>query len=457
MPARRPALLRAVATWVALVALYAAGLLLPAAPGHQLTSTEAHRLLVAHSIVTDGDVDLLDDYLAQAWTDWGGVVGVTATRPLTPNVPVRQTPQAPNGQPVAPGGFLEPSGIGLGAALAPAYWVGHHTGIGGRLAVQLWGAMLLAAAFVVAIGLARRVVPDPWATRGVLVVAVSPPAVLGATQVGPTATAALLLVGAVSATLAVRDEPRWRFAALSALCAALLPWVWLPLAPVALLVAAALIRWMRRRRRGLTGFVALEILLISALIYITVHDRMFGGPTPWFPEVGWSLPTFFDGVGHGIARILGGPLGLLVDRDYGLLVWAPVLALVGVATWRLVSWRRTRLHRAFSDEIHVEVIALFLLLVFAVATVPYAILSPWPELNWLGGPGAAVALPVAAATVGWGWQRAPRTALALSGLTVVATAWLLVAGLLSGAVGTDPPTGPLPWGGVEDVLPVLRP
>lgn len=457
MPARRPALLRAVATWAALVALYAAGLLLPAAPGHQLTSNEAHRLMVAHSIVTDGDVDLFDDYLARAWTSWGGVVGVSDEIPLVPNVSVRQTPRAPSGQPVAPGGFLEPSGIGLGAALAPAYWVGYHTGIGGRLAVQLWGALLLAAAFVVAIGLARRVVPDPWATRGVLLVAISPPAVLGATQIGPTASAALLLTGAVTAALAVRDEPRWRYAVLSALCAALLPWIWLPLAPVALLVAVALLRWMRRRRRGLTGFVALEILLISAFIYITVHDRMFGGPTPWFPEVGWSLPTFFDGVGHALARVFGAPLGLLIDRDYGLLRWAPVLALVGVAGWRLVRWRRTRLYRTFAEEIHVEVIALFLLLIFAVATIPYAILSPWPELNWLGGAGAATALPVVAATVGWGWQRAPRVALVLSGLTVVATAWLLIAGALSGSVGTDPPTGPLPWGGVENVLPVLRP
>ncbi len=444
------------ATWAALVALYAAGLLLPAAPGHQLTATEAHRLLVAHSIVTDYDVDLLVERQAQPWTDWGGVIGVSDTVPLAPNVTVRGTPDGP-GPPVAPGGFLEPSGIGLGAALAPAYWVGYHTGIGGRLAVQLWCAMLLAAAFVLALGLARRVVPDPWATRGVLLVAVSPPALLGATQIGPTAPAALLLTGAVAACLSVRDEPRWRFAVLSAFCAALLPWVWLPLAPVALLVAAALIRWMRRRRRGFTGFVALEILLLSAFIYITVHDRMFGGPTPWFPEVGWSLPTFFDGLGHAIGRAFGAPLGLLIDRDLGLLRWAPVLALVGVAGWRLLRWRRARLYRTFADEIHVEVIAAFLLLVFVVATVPYAILSPWPGVNWLGGPGAATALPVIAATVGWGWQRTPRTAAVLAGLTVLATAWLLVAGLLSGAVGSDPPVGPLPWGGVEGLLPGLQP
>lgn len=443
--------------WVALLAVYAVGLTIPASPGHELSRTEAHRLLVTHSLVTDGDIDLLDEYLAQPWRDWGGITGVGPDRPLAPNVTVRGDRNGRPTPPVAPGGYLEPTGIGLGAVLAPAYWVGRETGIGGRLAVQLWSAGLLAAAFVLALGLARRLVPEPWATRGVLVVALSPPAILGATEIGPTGPAALLLTGAVATALAVRDHPRTWAALSCALLCALLPWVWLPLAPVALLLAAALTRWMRRRRRGLTGYLAFEVLLLSAFILLTVNDRLYGGPTPWAPMVGWSLPTFFDGVGNVLGRVFGAPLGLLIDRDLGLLRWAPILALVGVAVWRLVGWRRARLFRAFADEVHVEVIALLLLLVFAVATIPYAILSPWPATNWLGGPGATVALPVAAATVGWAWQRVPRTGAALSGLTVVASVWLLAAGVLSSDVGSTPPRGPLPWGGVERVLPNLQP
>ncbi|WP_320670389.1 hypothetical protein [Patulibacter defluvii] len=457
MPAARPVPLQLAAVWLLLVAVYAAGLVLPAAPSRELSATEAHRLLVAHSIVTDGDVDLLDDYQAQAWRDWGGVTGQARGGALRPNVAMQARPDAPGGVPIAPGGFLEPSGLGTGAALAPAYWVGERTGIGGRLAVQLWCAALLALAFAIAQGLARRIVPEPWASRGVLAIALSPPAVLGATQVGPTGPAALLIAGAVAAALAVRDRPRTGAALACALLCALLWWLWLPLAPVALLIAAALARWMRRRRRGLGGFLALEVLLLSAVVYITVQDRLYGGPTPWAPAAGWTLPTDFDGIGDLLERLVVGPLGLLVDRDLGLLRWAPVLLLVGVAGWRLWHWHRARLARVFADEIHVEVIVLFLLLVFAVATLPYAVLSPWPATNWLGGPAAAAGLVVLGPVVGWAWQRLPRLGAGLAAVTVVATVWLLAAGLLDGDAGSDPPRGALPWAGVENALPRLQP
>lgn len=455
MLATLPRPLRLLLLWGGLVAVYAAGLLLPAAPGRDLSSTEAHRLLAAHSLVTDRDIDLLDEYIARPWREWGGVVGLQDGR-LSSNVAVQRDARGREGPPLAPGGYIEPTGLGLGAVLAPAYWAGRTTGIGGPLAVQLSCAGLLAAAFVLALGLARRIVPDPWATRGVLAVAVSPPIVLGATQIGPSGPTALLLTGAVAAALAVRDHPRTLAALSCAVLCALLPWVWLPLAPAAVLVAAALARWMRRRRRGLMGYLALEVLLLSAFILVTVYDRVYGGPTPWAPQVGWSLPTFFDGAGDVVVRVLTSPVGVLLDRDFGLLRWAPVLALVGVAVWRLWHWRRSRLFRVFADEIHVEVSVLFLLLVFVAAVVPYAILSPWPATNWLGGAGAAAALPVVAAVVGWAWQRVPRAGAALATLTVVGTAWMLGAGLLDGGASSDPPRGALPWGGAERVLPEFR-
>ena len=43
---------------------------------------------------------------------------------------------------------------------------------------------------------------------------------------------------------------------------------------------------------------------------------------------------FFDDLGHALARVFGAPLGLLIDRDYGLLRWAPVLGLVGC--WAII-------------------------------------------------------------------------------------------------------------------------
>jgi len=458
-PAAHRVLPRLAAVWLLLLAVYAAGLVVPAAPGRQLSSDEAHRLLVAHSLVTDGDMDLLDDYQAGAWRSWGGVVGTGPRDALRPNVALRVEPGAPGPQPVAPGGFLEPSGLGGGIVLAPAYWAGRvvagDDGSGGRVAVQLWCAALLALAFALAIPIARRIVPEPWATRGVLAVALSPPAVLGATQIGVGGPAAALVTGAVAAALAVREHPRVGAALACALLSALLWWVWLPLGPVALLIAAALARWMRRRRHGLAGFVALELLLLSAFVFITVHDRVYGGPTPWAPAAGWTLPTDVDGLGDALGRAVGGPLGWLVDERYGLLRWAPIALLGGLAGWRLWTWRRRRLARVFADEIHIEVIVGFLLLVVLAAAVPYAILSPWPATTWLGGPGTVVGLPVLGAAVAWAWQRTPRLGAGLAALTALATAWLLVAAIVSGDVGSAPPQGPLPWGGVERLLPRL--
>jgi hypothetical protein len=455
---------RLAVAWIALFAVYGLGLVVPAAPDRALTSAEAHRLLVAHSLVTDGDIDLLDDYQAGAWRSWGGVQGTGPRDVLRPTVALQLVrPDGEDGravpQPTAPGGFLEPSSMGLGALLAPPYWLGRAIGgadsAGGRIAAQLWCAGLLALAFALAIPIARRIVPDPWATWGVLAMALSPPAVLGATEIAAGAPAAALLTGAVAAALAVREQPRTGAALTCALLCALLWWIWLPLAPVALLVAAALARWMRRRRRGLTGFVALELLLLSAFVFLTVHDRIYGGPTPWAPAAGWTLPTDVDGPGDALARLATGPLGWLVDARYGLLRWAPIAALGGVAGWRLWRARRSRLARLFADEIHVEVIVAFLLLVVLAVAVPYSVLSPWPATSWLAGPATVVGLPVLGAAAAWAWQRVPRTGMALAALTLVATAWLLGAGLLTGDVGVAPPTGPLPWGGIERALPVL--
>ena len=105
--------------------------------------------------------------------------------------------------------------------MAPVY------AAGGRLAVQLAGAALLAAAFAAAVGIARRLVPEPWATAGVLVAGLSPPAVLGATTISSDPLAAALLAGAAALALLVREEVGGRFsvhAFWAALLVGAVPW-----------------------------------------------------------------------------------------------------------------------------------------------------------------------------------------------------------------------------------------
>jgi hypothetical protein len=79
------------------------------------------------------------------------------------------------------------------------------------------------------------------------------------------------------------------------------------------------------------------------------------------------------------------------------------------------------------------------------------IAGPWPPGHEL-----VPALPMAAALAAWTLRRLPRTGRALVLLTVVASMWMVAGVRLGDGAGIAPPHGPLPWGGVEQVLPKLR-
>ena len=74
------AIRRALPLWLVLVAAYAVTLGCPGGPGRRdAQRPEAHRLLAAESVVSDGDVDLRDEYTMQAWRDWySGPLGPAA-------------------------------------------------------------------------------------------------------------------------------------------------------------------------------------------------------------------------------------------------------------------------------------------------------------------------------------------------------------------------------------------
>src|SRR5439155_23553415 len=58
--------------WLVLFAVYSATLGMHIGAGERYSTDEAHVLLVAESIVSDGDVDLRDEYRQRAWRDWHG-------------------------------------------------------------------------------------------------------------------------------------------------------------------------------------------------------------------------------------------------------------------------------------------------------------------------------------------------------------------------------------------------
>ena len=419
---------RALAIWLLLFAVYAATLGLEAAPSERWSLREGHELLTAESIVSDHDADLTDEYATQAWTQFDGP-------PLTPTA-------AP-----VDGRLVEPQGIGFPLLIAPAY------ALGGTTLVQLWLAALTALGFVFAAAIARRVVPEPWATWTAVVAGLSPPVVAAATRISPEPAAGTFLAAAVLAALLVREQPRPRFTLSCAAAIAVLPWLAVSLVPAAAGCAAALARWLRRRRRGFAAFTAMEVVLFSAVLYVTLTDRLFGGLTPYAPSLAPGGAIGADSLGAVLER-WPRLVGWWLDRDAGMLRWAPIAALGFVGLWLLWRSRRDRLALAIPDQIHVEVVAGFLAALCATQLLVVSFLAPALHGDWAPARLLLPVVPVGAALAGWGLRHAPRVGAVLAAATLGATAWMLI-GLRLGDGGLQPVTGPVPWGGLEHVLPVF--
>jgi hypothetical protein len=417
--------MRLAALWLILFAAYAATLGVPAKPGFDYAGTEPHHLLAAESIVSDHDVDLRDEYREHAYASW--YPGVLRT----------------DGSEVG-GRLVEPHGAGFALLIAPAY------AIGGARAVQAQMAVLLALAFVFAALLARRMVPEPWATAGAALVGLSPPALAASTTIAPGVAAAAALTGAAACAMAVRDRPRLRYVFGGALLLAVLPWLGWSFAVPGVVVAYALVTWTLRERRRMAALIAGEALAGSLVFYATLNDRFYGGFTPRSAGA-TDAPAFPLGYLDRIPRLAS----LWLDRDFGLLRWAPVLALVFFAGWLLYRSRRDQLARVAPARREAEAAArLALGIVTAeLVVVAFAAMTPLQGAAF-GGVGMIAALPAAGALTAWGLRHVPRPlAAVLAALTLGASAWLVIGlrdGRFGGWLDVD---SRAPWGPLVNVFP----
>jgi len=380
-----------------LFAAYAATLGVDAGNGSRYAGAEPHFLLAARSIADGSGVGLADEYTGKGWLAF------------------QRGPLQTDGEVVA-GRLLEPYGIGFPFLLAPAY------ALGGPTLVVLLLAAIAALAFVLAAALARRVVPEPWATWAALLVGLSPPALASATAVLPALTAGALLSGAMLCALAVRERPLMRSAfgggALLAVLPWLDPWLLVPAAPVAFLLA----RWTGRRGRAVVALGTVEIQLASLVFYVSLNERMYGGLTPL--AVADQPATGASSVGDYVERVPRLVL-LWLEREAGLLRWAPLLALAFLGAWLLWRSRREHLARIVAEQRDAEHAAFLALVVCAAQVLAAAFTAR--SLAGLGA-GLAVVLPCAVPLVAWGLRRAPRTGWALAALTLLGSAALVVGG-----------------------------
>ncbi len=419
--------MRALALWAVLFAAYAATLGIDAVAGREYGDDEPRYLLVAESIASDGDIDLTDEFATRAYRDF------------------HAGKLSPRGK-VILGRTVEPQGIGFGLLIAPAY------ALGGPTAVELFLAALTALGFALAAAVARRMAPEPWASGGALLVGLSPVALAHATAVYPEAAAGAALAGAALCALRVRERSAFGSAIAGAALLAALPWLGPKYLLAAAPIAVVLVRWTAHRGRRTAALAAAEVMVASVVVYATINDRLFGGLTPYAASASRDSPTGADSLGEHLER-LPRLAGLWIDRDVGLLRWAPVLALSLFAAWLLWRSRRAQLARLVEARADAEAAAALALAVWAAVLALAALAAPSITGEWFAGRQLAAGLPLAAALCGWGLRHAPRTGAVLGALTLAASLWLALAFAFAGAGGWADPGTDAPLGPAVDLLP----
>ena len=420
---------RTLALWLLLFGVYASTIGLDAFGDSDYGGDEPHYLLTAESLLDDGNVDVKDEYAERAYQDF---------YPYELDKHGKETE----------GRLNEPHGIGFPLFILPAY------AAGGAEGVELFLAAIAALAVALAYRLALRVVPDPWALGAAAVAGLSPPFVAYGSAVYPELTAGAALAGATLLALRLDERPGWRSAFGCFALLGVLPWLGTKYALPGLVIGVFAARTLWRARRRTLAVGAVELSLFSVALMVGVNEVLYGGPTPYSADVAGETATdasFPVGYLERVYRLVA----LFIDREYGLLRWAPVFALVFAGLWWLWRSLRDRLARAVPGVREIE-LAAGLCAAALGAQLIVAFLAPTMFGFWFPPRHLLASLPLAIPLVAWGLRRAPRVGIALSALTLAASVWLYVdVRWVGGSFVTERPDAP--FGPLEDAFPLFGP
>ncbi len=279
------------------------------------TGDEPYYLLVAHSLLHEGDLDLADEFVRRDYEPfyWGRLAEAARGLQVTADGRIYAT-AFQGAQPLV---------------LLPGYWVAGRLG---AIAVMTGAAALaMAVAFHLACasGAGLRAAFLAW-----LGVTFSVPLLSFEATAWPEMTGAALVTGA-AALLSRRERLRGTLA-LAAACLAAAVAVKTRLVIAAAPVALGFARRLGWRVIGLAAALGVAALTATALYDVAAQHaiiarRFAAGGLPgiagWLAR--WTVQWPGDYRGH---------LGLLLDQEFGIVASAPVLALAaaGVA----VAWRR---------------------------------------------------------------------------------------------------------------------
>jgi hypothetical protein len=419
---------RTLALWLLLFGVYAATLGLDAFGTSDYGGDEPHYLLAAESIVEDGNVDVLDEYASRAYEDF---------------YPFDLRPHGEE----TDGRLNEPHGVGFPLLIAPAY------ALGGAKAVELFLAAIAALAVALAYRLALRVAPDPWALGAAAAVGLSPPLMAYGTAVYPELAAAAALAGAALLALRLDTRVSRREASLCFLLLGSLPWLGTKFLPAGVVIGVFAARSIWRARRRTLAVGAVELSLFSVGLYVALNEAIYGGPTPYTADSPGETATDAEFPGGYLERTYR-LVALFVDREYGLLRWAPVFLLAFAGLWWLWRSRRDLLARAVPDVRETELTAGLCAAVLGAQVLVAAFLAPTMFGFWFPPRHLLAALPLAIPLVAWGLRHTPRVGAVLAALTVAASAWLYAdVRWGDGSLAADRPDAP--FGPLTDALPLF--
>jgi len=266
---------------------------------------EPHYLMVADSILRDGDLSLEKDYEEQRYTAFHDA-------PLAPHYRVRGRG----------GAIYSLHAVGLSVLLLPAYALAGY--VGASLFMALLAALLAREVREWVRGLSGR---DGLAEAAGWAVALSPPLIHYAGLVFTEVPAALAVAFGLRRAA---EERLGRGAALAVgLAAAALPWLNVRYAPLGVLVLAHAL-WRHRGRETVTALVVPSLVSVAGLM--AYHEALYGFLDP--RRVYGRRPEL------ALSTLREGLPGLLLDQEFGLLVYAPAFALA--APGLVFLWRRDR-------------------------------------------------------------------------------------------------------------------
>lgn len=279
----------------------------------RITGDEPHYLMLTHSLVTDGDFDLANNYAERDYAAfyWGELV--------PPHVRVQ-----PDGT------QLLTHDVGLPILMTLPY------ALGGRWGVMQFFAVLGAWLTAQMVLLGAEVSGRWWAgLLAGLAVGLSAPLGLYVFQIYPELIGGLLITWALRQIITPTQPISTTQNILLALALAALPWFSGRYAPLVLLFVA-LAFWKLRPR----PVFFLSLPLVSLVGYIALNYMLFGGPTPATTPAGEAVTTGFREVSQ--QQIPRGLLGWWLDQHRGLLPFGPVLILAFIGLpylWKQRGWQ----------------------------------------------------------------------------------------------------------------------